>query len=60
MIWGCVELLLLERAKGMRQACMVERIGEERRVLGFGGKPDGKGPLAGPSHRWDDIIVMDL
>jgi len=34
--------------------------GEERRVLGFVGKPEGKGPLARPRHRWEDNIVMDL
>ena len=60
MIWGCVEFLLLERAKGMRQACMLERRGEERRVLGFGGKPEGKGPLGGPKYRWEGNIMMEL
>jgi len=34
--------------------------GEERLVLGFVGKPEGKRPLAGPRHRWEGNIMMDL
>ena len=34
--------------------------GEERCVLGFVGKQEGKGPPAGPRHRWEDNFVMDV
>ena len=33
---------------------------EERRVHGFGGKPDGKRSLGRPRLRWEDNIKMDL
>jgi hypothetical protein len=32
----------------------------EESVLGFGGKPEGKRPLGGPRHRWENGIRMDL
>jgi len=34
--------------------------GEERRILGFVGKPEGKRPLGRPRRRWEDNIKMDL
>ena len=34
--------------------------GEERRIHGFCGKPDGKRQLGKPRHRWEDNIKMDL
>jgi hypothetical protein len=33
---------------------------EEKRIQGFGGKPEGKGPLGRHSCRWEDNIKMDL
>jgi hypothetical protein len=33
---------------------------EERRVHGFGGKPEGKRPLGRPWRRWEDNIKIDL
>ena len=34
--------------------------GEERRIQGLVGKPEGKRPLGRPRHRQDDNIKMDL
>ena len=34
--------------------------GEERRILDFVGKPEGKRPLGRPRRRWEDNIKMDL
>ena len=34
--------------------------GEERRIQGFGEKPEGKRPLGKPRRRWEDNINMDL
>ena len=34
--------------------------GDERRIQGFAGEPEGKIPLGRPRHRWDDNIKMDL
>ena len=34
--------------------------GEERRIQGFGGKPEGKRPLGRPRRRWEDNIKMDI
>ena len=33
---------------------------EERRMQGFGGKPEGKRPFGRPRRRWEDNIKMDL
>jgi hypothetical protein len=38
----------------------VAHIGEERGVYGvFVGRPEGKGPLVRPRHRWENNIKMD-
>ena len=34
--------------------------GGERCAQGSVGKPEGKRPLGGPRHRWEDNIKMDL
>ena len=34
--------------------------GEERRIQGFVGKPEGKKPLGRSRRRWEDDIKMDL
>ena len=34
--------------------------GGEKRVRGFGRKPEGKSPLGRPRRRWEDNIKMDL
>jgi len=34
--------------------------GEERRIQGFGWKPEGKRPLGRPRRRWEDNIKIDL
>ena len=34
--------------------------GEERRIQGFRGGPEGKRPLGRPRHRWEDNNKMDL
>jgi len=33
--------------------------GEERRIQGSVGKPEGKRPLGRPRHRWENNIKMD-
>jgi len=38
----------------------VARMGEDRGVQRVLGKPEGKGPLGRPRHRWEDNIKMDL
>ena len=38
-------------------ACVEERRSVYRVLLG---KPEGKGPLGKPRHRWEDNIKMDL
>jgi len=43
----------------MGGACSVYG-GEERRIQGFGGEPEGKRPLVRPRGRWEDNIKMDL
>ena len=43
----------------MRGACGTYR-GGERCAQGSVGKPEGKRPLGGPRHRWEDNIKMDL
>jgi hypothetical protein len=35
-------------------------VGEERRIQGFVGKPEGKRPLGRPRRRWKATIRMDL
>jgi len=32
--------------------------GEERRIQGFGGKPEGERPLGRPRRRWEDNMKM--
>jgi len=45
----------------MRWAGRVARMGERRGVYRvLVGKPEGKGRLGRPRHRWDDNIKMDL
>ena len=34
--------------------------GEEKRVQGFGGKPEGKRQLGRTWRRWEDNIKMDI
>jgi hypothetical protein len=41
------------------RACGTHGIGEKR-VQGFGGKPEGKRPLERPRRRWENGIKMDL
>jgi hypothetical protein len=31
--------------------------GEERRIQGFGGEPEGKRPLGRPRYRWENITI---
>jgi hypothetical protein len=45
------------KSRRMRWAGHVERMGEERNVMG---KPQGKRPLGRPRRRWEDGIRMDL
>jgi len=45
----------------MRRAGHVAHMGEERGVYRvLVGKPEGKGPLGRPRHRWVDNIRIDL
>jgi hypothetical protein len=45
----------------MRWAGHVACVREDRKVYKvLAGKPEGKGPLGSPKHRWEDGIRMDL
>jgi hypothetical protein len=49
------------KSRRMRWAGHVARMGEGRNVYGvLVVKPEGKGPLGRPRHRWEDGIKMDL
>ena len=49
------------KSRRIRWARHVARTGERRGVYGvLVGKPEGKRPLGGPRHRWEDNIKMDL
>jgi len=49
------------KSRRMRWAGRVARMGERRGVYRvLVGKPEGKGRLGRPRHRWDDNIKMDL
>jgi len=44
----------------MKWARNVARMGKQRLIQGFGGKPEGKRSLGRPRRRWEDNIKMDL
>jgi hypothetical protein len=44
----------------MRWVGHVARVGAGELHVGFGGRPDGNGPLGTFRHRWGDNIKMDL
>jgi len=49
------------KSRRMRWAGHVARMGEGRGVYrALVGKPEGKGPLGRPRHRWEDNIKMDF
>jgi hypothetical protein len=49
------------KSRRMRWARHVARMRRgDRRVQGFGGKPEGKRPLHRPRRRWEDNIKMYL
>jgi hypothetical protein len=43
----------------MSRACNTHGL-QEKRIQGFGGKPEGKRPLRRPRRRWEYNIKMDL
>jgi len=65
MMNGAVDFVLMNSLKynttGMRWTGHVARMGEERVLYRFlVGKPEGKGPMGRPRHRWVYNIKMDL
>jgi len=49
------------KSRRMRWAGHVARMGDRRGVYMVSmGEPEGKRPLGGPRHRWEDNIKMDL
>jgi hypothetical protein len=50
----------LIKARRMRWAGHVARMGEVRGAYILVGKPEGRGPLGRPRRRWEDNIKMDL
>ena len=49
------------KSRRMRWAGRVARMGEGRGVYRvLMGKPERKGPLGRPRHRWENNIMMDL
>jgi hypothetical protein len=60
-LYSLHNIVLVVKSRRMRWAGNVARMGEDKgvhRVLV--GKPEGKRPLEGPRHRWEDNIKMDL
>jgi hypothetical protein len=60
-LYSSLNIIRIIRLRKMRWAGHVARMGEKLnacRVLV--GKPEGKGPVGRPTHRWEDNIKMDL
>jgi hypothetical protein len=51
---------LIIKARRMRWAGNVARMGEKNAYRLLVGKPEGRGPLGRPRRRWVDNIRMDL
>ena len=60
-LYSLPNIVRVAKSRRMRWAGHVARMGEDRGVLRvLVGKPEGKNPLGGPTHGWEDNIKMDL
>jgi hypothetical protein len=59
-LYSSPSIIRIMKSKRMRWVGHVARMGEKRDVCRLlVGKPEGKGPLGRPRHRWVDNIKMD-
>jgi hypothetical protein len=60
-LYSCPDIIRQIKSRRMRWAVHVARMAAERKVYKvLMGKPEEKGPLRSPRHRWEDGIRMDL
>jgi hypothetical protein len=60
-VYSSPNIIRIIKSRRMRWAGHVARNGEKRNAYRLlVGKPEGKGPLGRPRHRWVDNIRMDL
>ena len=60
-LYSLPNIVRMVKSRRMRWAWHVARVGEGREVhMVLVGKPERKGPLGRPRHRWEDNIKMDL
>jgi hypothetical protein len=60
-VYSSPDVIRQNKSRRMRWAGQVARMGEWRNVYRvLVGKPEGKGPLERPRHRWEEGIKMDL
>jgi hypothetical protein len=60
-MYSSADIIRQIKSRRMRWAGYVARMGEGRNVYRvLVGKPDGRRPLEGPGHRWEDGTKLDL
>jgi hypothetical protein len=60
-LYSCPDIIRQNKSRRMRWAGHVACMAAERKVYKvLVGKPEEKGPLGRPRHRWEDGIRMDL
>jgi hypothetical protein len=60
-LYSSPSIVRVIKARRMRWAWHVARMGEVRGTYNIlVGRPEGRGPLGRPRHRWEDNIKMDL
>jgi hypothetical protein len=60
MIYSLRHILRIIKSRRMRWVEHVAQTEKRNAYRLLVGKPDGKGPLGRPKHRWVDNIMMDL
>jgi hypothetical protein len=59
-LYSSANIIWVIKSRRMRWIGHVARMGDERCVQDFVGRPEGKRPLGTLRHRWDDSNKMDL
>jgi hypothetical protein len=59
-LYSSCSIVRVIKARRMRWAGHVVRMGEVRGAYILVGRPEGRRPLGRPRHRWEDNIKMDL
>jgi hypothetical protein len=59
-LYSSPSIVSVIKARRMRWAGYVARMGEVRGAYIFVGRPEGRRPLGRPRRRWEDNIKMDL